>query len=92
MPLSVMDSLIADVQSLFELGLSDLSKDVSHLLSQAGVEKDVLNAVLARITYGSQAQLFHGLETQSQQLSYFKQNFGLVVCFFFHCIYCYFLT
>ena len=37
-PLFIMDLLIADVQSLFELGLSDLSNDVSHLLDQVGVD------------------------------------------------------
>ena len=80
-PISVMNSIISDVQSLFELGLNDLKDDVKQVMDQAGISNETIGAVQMRISGSTHAKIFQGLETQAQQLTYFQQNLNLVVCF-----------
>lgn len=76
-PLSVMDSVIHDVESLFEVTLSFLSTQVETSLERAGVSQDVVESVTAALS--DHPPVFDGLHTQQQQMTYFKRNFNFVV-------------
>ena len=76
-PLSVMDSIIQDVQSLYAIALSSLSGQVTACLESADVPRDVLDSVTT--IFSNPSQVFEGLQTQQQQLSYFRTNFNFVV-------------
>ena len=79
LPLSVMDSIIFDVQSLYDVALSQLGDHINHILSEAGVDQGAMNSVAAEITNGPHMHIFDGLKTQSQQLAYYKEHFQFVV-------------
>ena len=74
-----MDSIISDVQSLYGVALSQLGDRVHRILNEAGVDRGVLNSVTAEMNNGHHAHIFEGLNTQSQQLAYFKEHFQFVV-------------
>ena len=80
-PLSVMDSIISDVQSLYKVALQQLGDHVQHALNEAGVDPDVIHSVTGEIADGAHTQLFEGLATQSQQIAYFKDHFKFVVSY-----------
>lgn len=75
-PLSVMDDIILDTQSLIQSLLRHLSNHICSSLKDfinTDEAKKQIHEVISNYT------LFHGLETQSRQLSYFKQHFNFVV-------------
>ena len=74
-----MDSIIYDVQSLFEVALGQLGDRVQMVLSEAGVSSELRRSVEAEFASGTHTHIFAGLTTQSQQMAYFKKNFQFVV-------------
>lgn len=78
-PMSVMDSIIQDVQSLYEIALAQLSGGVQRILHDAGVTSSVQDTVAREFTDGVSTHMFTGLSTFSQQMTYFKQHFNLIV-------------
>lgn len=86
-PLSVMDSLIYDVQSLFDIIVSNLSSQVQDCLQNSDVSQGVVESVGSM--FHSYPSVFTGLQTQQQQLSYFRRNFNFVVSVYCnHSLYC----
>ena len=76
-PLSVMDSLIYDVQSLFDIVVGNLSSQVQDCLQYSGVSQGVVESVES--IFCNCPPVFAGLRTQQQQLSFFRRNFNFVV-------------
>ena len=77
--MSVIDSIIQDVQSLYEIALAQLSGGVQRILHDAGVTSSVQDTVAREFTDGVSTHMFTGLSTFSQQMTYFKQHFNLIV-------------
>ena len=75
-PLSVMDSIIYDVQSLFEVALCRLNREVAKLQTSV-ISQEVVESVDSIFT--NFPQVFEGLQTQQQQLSFFRRNFNFIV-------------
>ena len=81
-PLSVMDNIAADAQSLFELVMGQINNHLCACLEKAESvteAKDCINKELSEA--GSLFNILHGLETQSKQLSYFQKHFNFIVSF-----------
>ena len=83
-PLSVMDTMIYDIQSLFNIAISKLSSEVKTYLQQAGVQDGTAKHV--DLIFSDFPRMFTGLETKQQQLTYFRTNFNFIVsplkCFY----------
>ena len=78
-PFSVMTSIIDDVQSLYKVALAHISDRVQRTLCNSGVDSAIQRSVAAELSDGPYTQVFHGLTTTAQQLTYFKQHFNFVV-------------
>lgn len=80
LPLSVVDTMIADFQSLYEIAISSCRHQVEAALLEAGISEDTITSVTVHLSEGSPfTNIFRGLQTQQQQLVYFRRHFGLVV-------------
>ena len=87
-PMSVMDSIIFDVQSLFDVALGQMRQSVETILQRSSIPQGVMEAVSSELNeHSTSAKIFHGLETQHQQQKYLRTNFNLVVTLF-AIIYC----
>ena len=81
-PLSVMDAIIAGLHSLHSLVLSHVHDRIEGTLQEANIPKALREDILHHVSEDSPyAKIFKGLETQSQQLRYFRSHFNLVVRF-----------
>ena len=79
-PLSVMDAVISDLQSLFQLALGEIRNRIELSLRDVAVPEQVVDHIRGELSEQSPyANVFQGLETQHQQLCYFRRNFKLVV-------------
>ena len=79
-PLSVMDEIIFDSQSLFAFAISKIRNRVCHELVSAGVSSSVVSSGTEHLQETSPlANLYGGLTTQHQQTRYFQDNFRMVV-------------
>ena len=79
-PLSVMDNVAADAQSLFELVLGQISNHLCASLEEATSVAEAKDCVFRELSgAGTSFNILDGLETQSKQLSYFKRHFHLIV-------------
>jgi hypothetical protein len=78
-PLSVMDAIISDLQSLLHVAHSQLLEAVKLLLRQAGVSSEIAERIRGELVRANPGSIFRGLQMQSQQLQYFRSHFGLVV-------------
>ena len=76
-PISIMDTIIGDVSSLYTLALSAIKKQVISILQLNG--EGVESAVADLFDTSHFANVFLGLETHYQQLQYIKRNFNFVV-------------
>ena len=72
-----MDSVIHDVESLFQVALSSLSVQIETSLEKAGVSQDIVDSVTAALS--DYPPVFDGLQTQQQQMAYFKRNLNFIV-------------
>ena len=83
-PLSIMDSIIGDVSSLYKLALSAIKKQVISILQGGGLnDEGVESAVTDLFDTSHFANVFLGLETHHRQLQYIKRNFNFVVILYF---------
>ena len=79
-PLSVMNTIIGDFQSLFQLAILAFQQKITTTLAEAGTADDDISSAMMHLSERSPlTNLFSGLQTQSQQLAYFRRHFGLVV-------------
>ena len=74
-PLSVMDNIISDVQGLFQSALSHLHQHTRDILPQENYE--ALDSAFSE--HSPFVNIFEGLRTQRQQLTYFRKEFRMVV-------------
>ena len=75
-----MGSIASDVQSLFQLLLSQLSHQVHSCFDGATSIVDAKSRVLKELNcIDSKYNILNGLETQSQQLAYFKKHLNFIV-------------
>ena len=85
--LSIMDSIIGDVSSLYKLALSAIKKQVISILQGGGLNDGVESALTDLFDTSHFANVFLGLETHHRQLQYIKRNFNFVVLLYFVFIY-----
>ena len=79
---STMNSIIVnvDVQSLFEVVLSEIRESIRRKIQGASVASDVSDLILQELGDSNPLlHIFHGLETHHQQMRFFRTNFRLVV-------------
>ena len=80
LPLSVMDAMIGDFQSLHQVAMTSCRQRVETALTAAGISEDIIASAMVHMTEESPfMNIFRGLRTQHQQLAYFRRHFGLVV-------------
>ena len=80
LPLSVMDAMIGDVQSLHQVAMTSCRQRVERALTGVGKSEDIIASAMVHMTEDSPfMNIFCGLQTQHQQLAYFRRHFGLVV-------------
>ena len=78
-PLTVMNEVISDLQSLLQVAHSQLAGALELPLSETGVSAEAAERIRHEIHKANPALIFQGLQTQSQQLQYFRTHFRLVV-------------
>ena len=76
-PLSVMDAIVNDVQSLFDIVNVTLSTRVQTYLQSVGASEEAVEGI--HLLFNNCPRLFEGLQTQQQQLSFFHKNFHFIV-------------
>ena len=76
-PLSVMDAIVNDVQSLFDIANTTLSTRIHTYLQSVGASQEVAEGIDQLIN--NSPGVFEGLKTQQQQLSFFRRNFNFIV-------------
>ena len=92
LPLSVMNTLIADIQSLYDVSLSCIASRVSAIVQQAEIDIQTAELIMTELNgclSSACSNIFRGLLTQAQQMHYFWSNIGLVVSYsIIYCVLC----
>ena len=76
------DVVMIDIQSLYDISLQNTYHRVISVLKNAKV--DILNIEQVSKEFTTRKKIFSGLETQSQQMKYFTENFNMVVILNLH--------
>lgn len=72
--------MIGDFQSLHEVAMTSCRQKVERALTGTGISEDIIASAMVHMTEESPfMNIFRGLQTQHQQLTYFRRHFGLVV-------------
>ena len=79
MPLSVMQLILVDIQSLFELSLFSLNATISSNLEELGLSSEASDILSPLMENSQYTHPFLGLETPHKQSQYFKEVYNLVV-------------
>ena len=80
-PLSVMDEIVSDNQSLFSTALSYIRENVRKDLDKAGVSQATILSATRHLEDSSPlTRLYSGLETQHKQTNFFRSQLRMVVC------------
>ena len=75
-----MDAMIGDFQSLHQVAMTSCRQRVERALTGAGISEDIIASAVVHMTEESPfMNIFRRLQTQHQQLAYFRRQFGLVV-------------
>ena len=78
--MSTINVIIVNVQSLFDVAISEVCDCVQRKLQDVSLSSEVSELVTAELHDGSLIpRLSHGLETHHQQVHYFRTKFSLVV-------------
>ena len=79
-PVSTMNAIIVDVQSLSEIALYEIRDRIEKKIQVASAISDVSGLVMEELGDSNPFfNIFHGLETHRQQMLFFRANFRLVV-------------
>ena len=79
-PMSVMDEIKADTQSLFTFAIRNIREHVSAELFAAEVAPAVVQSAIKHLEAASPlANVYHGLSTQHLQNSFLEQKLNMVV-------------
>lgn len=73
------DRVPSDLQSLLHVAHSQLVDAVELPLQEEGVSSEAAEKIRDELRRANPATIFQGLQTQSQQLRYFRTHFRLVV-------------
>ena len=81
LPLSVVDCIIKDIQSLQLVSLSIIRDRIRNILASSAEVNEVLvqNIMFELEESNPYLNVFHGLQTQAQQLAFFRKHFALIV-------------
>ena len=75
-----MDAVIGDLESLHQVSMTVCRHEVATTLAEAGVSEDAITSAMVHMDQGEPIKnIFRRLETQHQQVAYFRRHFGLVV-------------
>ena len=77
-PESVMNMIVADVQSLFDVVMKNLNSNIKSIL-QTAPNINRAQEIITQHFHSSTHSIFQGFQTHAMRISYIKQNFGLVV-------------
>ena len=77
LPTSVMEGLIEDISSLFQVHIGELHSSVLKHLHGAGVTEEFTSGLSS--IFNCHAKPFSGLETNYAQQKYLKETFNIVV-------------
>ena len=77
-PESVMSTIVADVQSLFDVIMKSLNSNITSIL-QTAPNVNAAQEVITQHFHSSTYNIFQGFQTRATRMSYIKENFGLVV-------------
>ncbi len=79
-PISTMNTIIVDVQSLFEVAFSEIRGRIQRKIDDGSASLDVTGLILEELSDSNPLlSIFHGLETYHQQMRFFRANFRQVV-------------
>ena len=78
-PESVINTVVIDVNDLFTYIMESLSSKVTALFLAASSINEAKQTILQH--FHLSYNLFQGFQTQAKQMSYFRQNLHLVVCY-----------
>ena len=79
-PQGVMDTIISDIQSLFQVSLTGISQRIKKTLRETEIRDSLLQSVLGHLKDGQPfCNIFQGLQSHHRQLNYFKAKFDLIV-------------
>ena len=80
-PLSVMDGIAKDMQSIFDSVTYNFQHDIHSILHEA-VNLDEAKNNITKYMSNVNLNLLQGLQSNSAQLQYFRKHFNLVVSFY----------
>lgn len=81
-PESVMNTIVADIQDLFDFVMESLNSNITSILHKAP-NINRAQEIIAQHLHSSTYSIFKGLQTSATRRSYIKQNFGLVVSYYY---------
>ena len=77
-PLSVMDGIAKDMQSIFDLVTENIQSTI-HIILHEAVNLDEAKENMSKYTSNFSFNLLQGLHSHSAQLQYFRKYFNLIV-------------
>lgn len=77
-PESVMNTIVGDVQDLFDFIMESLHSNITSILQKAP-NIDRAQEIIAQHFHSSTYSIFKGFQTSATRRSYIKQKFDLVV-------------
>lgn len=78
---SCTENILSNIIDLCSHLLNDIKQTIGKQLQECEVSSDTKDKVLRSLDNSDFKQPFKGLETKYQQISFFKQHLGYVVCF-----------
>lgn len=79
-PLSVMDGIAKDMQSIFDLIVENFQSNIHSILCEAANLSEAKEK-MSKYTSNFNFNLLQGLHSHSVQLQYFRKHFNLVVSY-----------
>lgn len=76
-PLSVMDSIAKDMQSIFDLAVENFQSNIHSILHKAVNLNEAKENIFKYTNFN--LNLLQGLHSHSAQLQYFRNQFNLIV-------------
>ena len=78
-PISVMNSIIKDIQSLLNVVVKNLQSNIMSVLECAANTDEIKKRITQHFD-SSAYNIFNQFQTKSMQESFFRQHFNFVVC------------
>ena len=78
MPQSAMSTITEEVQTLFDSVIENIGCQIGTMMDSAANMAEA-KLLIHQHLYSATSRLFRGFQTPAQQLTYFRDNFNLVV-------------